>query len=274
MRYLIVCLALLALAACRPEAPQSPQAATQSPAAAEEVQPLEEDEPVPELKDTVETDPRFIIGISYPPEANRHPGLAAELHRYTGEARAELMKAVEERGEAGGGPYDLSLAFSTVVGTPRILAIAADGSIFTGGAHAAPLVARFVWLPDQDRALAIGDLFPADAAWRDISAQVREQLHAALSQRIDADEFEPGERERIVRTAGRMIDEGTTPESENFSQYEPVLDAGGRIQALRFVFPPYQVGPYSDGNQVVEVPASVLLPHVAPQYRELFAGGQ
>ena len=49
------------------------------------------------------------------------------------------------------------------------------------------------------------------------------------------------------------------------------MDAGGRIAALRFVFPPYQVGPYSDGTQTVDVPASVLLPHVAAGYRELFA---
>jgi hypothetical protein len=49
-------------------------------------------------------------------------------------------------------------------------------------------------------------------------------------------------------------------------------DASGALRALRFVFPPYQVGPYSDGMQTVEVPARVLLPHVAPEYRALFAG--
>ena len=49
-----------------------------------------------------------------------------------------------------------------------------------------------------------------------------------------------------------------------------MVDANGRITALRFVFPPYQVGPYSDGTQTVDVPAAVLLPHVAADYRELF----
>jgi hypothetical protein len=39
------------------------------------------------------------------------------------------------------------------------------------------------------------------------------------------------------------------------------------------VFPPYQVGPYSDGAQTVVVPASVLLPHVADEYRPLFSTG-
>jgi len=43
--------------------------------------------------------------------------------------------------------------------------------------------------------------------------------------------------------------------------------------ALRFVFPPYQVGPYADGTQTVDIPADVLLPKVAPAYRHLFVGG-
>ena len=51
------------------------------------------------------------------------------------------------------------------------------------------------------------------------------------------------------------------------------MAADGRIQALRFVFPPYQVGPYSDGTQSVVVPAEVLLPHVADDYRRLFTAG-
>ena len=58
-----------------------------------------------------------------------------------------------------------------------------------------------------------------------------------------------------------------------FSEFEPRLGADGRIVALRFVFPPYQVGPYADGTQTVDVPAEVLLPHVAPAYRGLFHGG-
>jgi Protein of unknown function (DUF3298). len=70
-----------------------------------------------------------------------------------------------------------------------------------------------------------------------------------------------------------MINEGTAPEMENFSQFLPVVDRQGQITALRFVFPPYQVGPYSDGTQTVDVPVSVLLPHIAAEFRGLFAAG-
>src|SRR3546814_19906094 len=68
-----------------------------------------------------------------------------------------------------------------------------------------------------------------------------------------------------------MIDEGSGADAGNFSQFEPVLDAAGRITALRFVFPPYQVGPYPDGVQVAAVPASTLLPYVAEPYRDRFS---
>ena len=77
----------------------------------------------------------------------------------------------------------------------------------------------------------------------------------------------------MLRNGTRMIDEGTVPAAASFDQFEPIAGADGRLAGLRFVFPPYQVGPYSDGTQSVEVPAAVLLPVVAPAYRALFEGG-
>ncbi|TYT25187.1 DUF3298 domain-containing protein [Luteimonas viscosa] len=264
---------LLALVACRreaaPPAQPEPVASPQTPAA--NVEPLRE--PVV-LEDVVESDPRYILGITYPPDVDKYPGLAAELKAYSDAARADLLAAVAEL-DAAAGPalYDLALEFKIVADTPEVFAVAADGSSFTGGAHGAPLIARFVWLPRQDRLLTADALIRDPSAWREISAFVREQLHAALSQRVDADDLDPVERERVVRSAGRMIDEGSTPEADSFSEFEPVLGEDGRLAALRFVFPPYQVGPYSDGAQTVEVPAGILLPHVAAEYRPLFSTG-
>jgi len=262
-------LLLLWIGACQRQggAPAVPGKPAASPAAATAT-------PAPLLQDVVERDPRYMIGISYPPIANRYPGLAAELRRYADAARADLMRAVAGMGqEKPPAPYDLSLAFIPLVATPQLVVIAADGSSYTGGAHGNPLVARFVWLPQSDRRLTALDLVPDRSAWRDISDRVREQLHTALSQRVDSDALSPAEREDIVRSAGRMIDGGTGPDPANFAQFEPVLASDGRIAALRFVFPPYQVGPYADGTQTVDVPADVLLPRIAPAYRHLFVGG-
>jgi hypothetical protein len=270
-RFALSILVLCALAACRDEAPAQPAApdaaGTHAPAAALEAGPAE---PVV-LQDVVETDPRYIIGITWPDGADRYPGLAALLKDYADDARAEVLQAAEALEPGASAMYDLALEFKVVADTPQLFAVAADGGSYTGGAHGTPLIARFVWLPQAQRLLTASELIPGADAWREVSSFVREQLHAALSQRVDADELDPAERERVMRSAGRMIEEGTAPDPDNFAHFEPVAGGDGRLRALRFVFPPYQVGPYSDGVQTVEVPAAVLLPHVAPAYRALFS---
>jgi len=265
-RVVAVSLSTLFLLACNREAP-APVTAPPSPTAPSA--------PTPQaapLADVIETTSDYVIGISYPPSAAKYPGLAAELQRYANAARAELLQAVKARpaGSDGGSPFDLSISFNDVLESPTLVAVAADGSSYTGGAHGAPLIARFVWLPQEDRLLTASDLVPDARSWEPIAASVREQLMTALSQRVDADGLPPAERLEVVKNASRMIEEGTEPTAATFAMFEPVVGASGKLRALRFVFPPYQVGPYSDGTQTVEVPASVLLPHVAPAYRGLF----
>lgn len=261
----------ITLAACRREAPPSGDAATPPQAA-----PATAPAPAPEVRltDVSERDQRHIVGISYPPSINKYPGLTAELKKYSDAARAELQQALDGLGdEPPRAPYDLSLSYTMLAETPRIVAVAADGSSYTGGAHGNPLIARFVWLPQRNQLLTAQRLVPDAAAWTAISDYAREQLHTSLSQRLDGADVDPADRAEMLRSAGRMIDEGTEARADNFAQFEPVLAGDGRIRALRFVFPPYQVGPYSDGTQSVEVPAEVLLPRIAPEYRELFAAG-
>lgn len=226
------------------------------------------------LQDVVESTPRYVIGISYPKSAAKYPGLAAALQSYADAARKQLMEAVDGLGnDIPTAPYDLTLSFTELLDSPQLVAIAADGSSYTGGAHGAPLIARFVWLPQQQKMLTASELVPTAAGWQAISDFVREQLHTALSQRLDADNVAPADRAELSESAGKVIDEGTEPKPESFAEFEPVVDGSGRLSALRFVFPPYQVGSYADGTQTVEVPAEVLLPHVAPVYRGLFRGG-
>lgn len=265
----LVLMAALALSACKRESTPPPTAAEpQLPAVA----PADAPVAPPELKDVIESTDRYVVGISYPATVNRHPGLARALAAYTDAQRAELMEAVEAFGnDKPSAPYELSLAFEQVVDTPNIVAVAADGSRYTGGAHGQPLIARFVWLPKQDARLTAAALVPEAKGWQAISDYVREQLHTAVVTRADEDELAPTDRAALIKSTFRMIDEGTEPDAANFSEFIPVLDAAGRITALRFVFPPYQVGPYADGTQTVDVPSALLLPHVAPAYAELFA---
>lgn len=262
----------LSLAACnRGTEPAAPSATAPASAEAPAVAPVAQ--PV-ELKDVVESNERYVIGISYPPAAKKYPGLSAHLKQYADAARGELIEAVDGLGnDKPSAPYDLTLSFTELVDSPQLVAVAADGSSYTGGAHGSPLIARFVWLPQQNKLLTAKELIPQATGWKPISDYVREQLHTQLSERVDSDELAPAERAELIRDAGKMIDDGSEAEADNFSQFEPVVGSDGKLTALRFVFPPYQVGPYADGTQTVDVPASVLLPYIAPAYRGYFAGG-
>jgi len=265
---LFSCLLLLALVACDRDSgdPPAPAAPPGGEVATGHTAPTP-----PTLEDVVETTPRYIIGITYPKNASRYPALAVELQAYATAARKELMTAVEGLGDdKPTAPYDLSLSFTELMDTPHVYAVAADGTSYTGGAHGAPLVARFVWLPARGEMLTAERLLTGPDGWAAVSAFVREQLQTALSQRIDANEIAPEDRAELFRTGSGMIAAGTEPRAAMFAQFEPIAGEGGRLSGLRFVFPPYQVGPYSDGTQTVEVPAAILLPHVAPAYRGLF----
>ena len=189
---------LCLLAACRGEAPDGAASGGtgQAPAdpAAEPVEPVV-------LEDVVESDRRYIIGISWPEGIDRYPALAAQLKAYADDARADVLQAVAALGPDTTELYDLALEFKILVDTPELFAVAADGSSYTGGAHGTPLIARFVWLPRQDRMLTAQELIPGAGAWQQISSYVREQLHGALSLRVDADDLPPEERERVAKLA-------------------------------------------------------------------------
>lgn len=269
--FCLLVLALAPLAACKREgsppaapAPDAAPAGASAPATDIRTAPVD-------LQDRVETTSDYIIGISYPESAARYPAVAAEMKRFAEAARADLLEAVRERRTGEDAPlYDLSLAFVELYRSDEVVAFGADGSIYTGGAHGAPLLARFVWLPRENRLLHAAELIPEARGWQVVSDFVREQLRTALSQRIDAAGMDPAERARLLRDALRLVEEGTRPEARSFELFEPMAGSGGKLGGLRFVFPPYQVGPYSDGTQTVEVPATVLRPLVAERYRGLF----
>lgn len=259
-------LACLLLGAC-----QDRDGASRTPAAtAASRQPIPST-PRAQLKDELETTSDHIIGISYPTGLARYPGLAAEAQRYATQARQQVLDAVKQRPpKAGDGPYELSLEFKLKHESPTMVVLAVDGSAYTGGAHGTPLIQRWVWLPPRNRRLTAADLFPQPSSWERIAGDVRTQLHAELEQRLDADKVAPGERAAAIKSASALIEGGTEPDPSDFAVFEPVLDGDGKIMALRFIFPPYQVGTYADGMRTVELPAARLVQDVAPAYRPLF----
>jgi hypothetical protein len=256
--------ACLLLSACQKPAP-APAATGQAS------RPAIAPTPRTALKDELETASDHIIGISYPQGLAKYPGLAGEAQRYAAQARQQVLEAVKQRPPtAQDGPYELSLEFKLKHESPTLVVLAVDGSAYTGGAHGTPLIQRWVWLPPQGRRLTVAELFPQAESWQRIAGEVRAQLRTELEQRLDADKVPPADRAAAIKAANTLIEGGTEPDPSDFAVFEPVLDGDGKIMALRFVFPPYQVGTYADGMRTVELPAARLVQDVAPQYRALF----
>ena len=257
----------IVLLGCGREATDARPAATAS-------KPATAARPVPRaaaLQDVLETTPTHVIGISYPKDLSKYPGLAEQAQRYAERARAQVVDAVRQRpADPAAGPFELSLEFKLKHESPEVVVLAVDGSAYTGGAHGTPMIQRWVWLPPQGRLLTAAELFPQEGSWRTISTSVREQLRNSVVQRMDADKVPAAERAAVVRSAGAMIDGGTEARPDDFAVFEPVMTADGKIGALRFVFPPYQVGTYADGMHTVELPAAQLVGLVNPDYRRLF----
>lgn len=272
---LALAVGLVLLAGCKREADPAVAPATDTTTAQPDTTAPQAAVEAPlELRDVIENTPQAVVGISYPQDVNRFPGLAKALSDYATAARAELQQAVDGLGnDKPTMPYELSLSFEKVLETPQLVVISADGSRYTGGAHGEPLVARFVWLPETQTMLTADKLIADTKGWGVVSDYIADQLKERVATRLSSEDMDPGQLQESLRSASRMIADGTGASAENFSQFQPMTDPNGLITAVRFVFPPYQVGPYSDGTQTVDVPTAVLAPHVAPAYAGLFAKG-
>lgn len=265
LRVALVAVSLAVLVACGGRGEQATTATASKPAPAAPAAPRVV------LADVLETTPTHVVGISYPPALAKYPGLAAQAQRYAEQARQHVADAVRQRADDPAlAPYELSLEFKLKHESPQLVVLAVDGSSYTGGAHGTPMIQRWVWLPPENRLLTAADLFPQDDSWQAISTTVREQLRNAVAQRLDADHVPAAQRAAAVRDAGTMIDGGTEARADDFAVFEPVMTPDGKIGALRFVFPPYQVGPYADGMHTVELPAAQLVGMINPAYRRLF----
>ena len=263
--------ALLALAclvafsaSCRRDAPvASPPAGSSAPQATAA--------PVV-LQDQVEHTPTWLLGITYPKGVELPQGLAQDMKVYADASRKRLVDAAAPR-KAGdpGVPYDMSLEFRRIAPQARgLIAIAADGSLYTGGAQGDPLIRRFLWDLRTGSPIRSSDLLSGEAGWVAVSNSVRESLLAQIRTRMDDDKATPQDIDKAIARMKPVVEAGTAPAASEFSEFEPMVDTQGKLIGLTFVFPPYQVAGYADGIQRADVPVSVFQQYLDPKYRALF----
>lgn len=204
--------------------------------------------------------------------------LAAALRTTADNAKREFLQALPDPTQLpqfANRQFEMLLDFKIVATTPTFTSVRETGMQDTGGAHPLPVQAAFVYDRKQHRQITLDDLFAAPDAARGALATF---AHAALLKKLMANAPKPGEgspaalREWKANTI-QMLDDGTQPTRVNFSIF--IVRAGATTTAaspgLTLIFPPYQVAPYVDGTQTVDVPTNVFAKFLKPGYQGDFA---
>ncbi|MBS0218393.1 MAG: DUF3298 domain-containing protein [Proteobacteria bacterium] len=261
---MLACIAVLATS-CKRESPANAPAANGAATSATATAPVV-------LQDQVEHTPTYLLGITYPKGVALPPGLAQEIKAYADASRKRLVDAAapHKAGDAGI-PYDMSLEFRQIAPQAHgLIAIAADGSLYSGGAQGAPLIRRFLWDVQGGNLISTRELLNGDAGWVAISNSVRGTLIGQIRTRMEDDKQAPEDIAKAIARMEPIVESGTQPAASEFAEFEPMIDAEGKLIGLTFVFPPYQVAGYSDGIQRADVPLLVFQQYLNPKYRGLF----
>jgi hypothetical protein len=149
------------------------------------------------------------------------------------------------------------------------MSVLARGSMDTGGAHPLPLLASFNLHVGDDKVIALADLFAdANAALKAVSEEARRQLEGRAEATLRETTPEQNRADELKRMR-EWIERGTEAKADNFAVF--LVDGiDAKAIGLTLLFPPYQVAPYADGAQQIEVPAKVFYELLKPEYRTAF----
>ncbi|MGI9535411.1 MAG: RsiV family protein [Thermodesulfobacteriota bacterium] len=131
---------------------------------------------------------------------------------------------------------------------------------FTGGAHPNHSFFSVNFNTESQEQFGFSDLF-------------MDQKNALKSiSEYSVDDILKQKKEKLVdeNTDKDWIMEGAGPNEKNFQIFTIVPHGHLKIKALRFVFPPYSVGPYYEGTYEVEVPSKIFYEQLVEKYKADF----
>jgi len=214
------------------------------------------------LQDVLQEAPvRAEVELTYSPEIDRYPALVQRLS-------ANMREKMENEPFRDDGFLSLEMDYRLVAQTPRIVAVRGNGIDWSSTTHPVFLQETMVFLLQQQQWLTTSMLFPTPEGLQAISDFVCEDLR----RQAIADYSEViGNGEELEGCNMLYWSALPKPTAETFSDFLPQMDEDGLISALRFVFDSYRInGPFPRAPWDVDVPTSLLYPHLAEEYRDLF----
>ncbi len=244
---IVAAMAVLALAACHRKPPAKPPA----PAA-----------PLAFAKTTPDAEVKLALapGVAEDPALNRrlYEDGVKELNGFVEEAakdRAQLVgKGLPDT------PYERTIDWSVAAASPRLISMKQSWFDFTGGAHPNHGSKSLLWDRKAASAIPRSSLFASDVDGRRLDAVLCDAIRTAKVRRVG---------EEIARS-----EEGTWP-CPKWGDADFVLapsTAPGKFGGLTFLFDPYAIGPYVEGDYAVTVPLVQFQDALAPAFKDQFAG--
>jgi hypothetical protein len=240
--FLLVVAALAVLQAVRPKPGQKPPA------------PLSYAQTTPAAKVELKIDPKIA----------RYPFLADKLYR---DGLAELKSFAAQAAEdqqrlAAKGlpvrPYQRSIAWSLAAATPDLVSVKEAWSDDTGGAHPNHGANGLLWDARNDREVTRSELLRPGADLAVLDGVLCEAIKAEKARR---DRAAPDDQSRpCPKWADADLVLSPSPEK-------------GKAAGLVFLFDPYSIGAYAEGDYEVPVPAASFRADVSPAWAQVFVDG-
>lgn len=259
----VLILPLLALWACSEEKTPAPAPSASAAAAAAAVRA----EPPGKARAMSVANELYEFSYAYPAQAAAIPALKAMLEEELAQQQAELRKeAKDEQAEAARSdfpfhPHSRSYDWKVVTQIPGWLSLSSLVGSYTGGAHPNYWFSAILWDKTAGKARQAADLFNSKQA---LSAAIRKGFCAEL------DRQRTKKRGAAVQAGSAdMFDECIDPVAETV-----ILGSsnGQSFNRIGILVPPYEAGPYAEGDYEVTVPVTpAVLAAVKPEYRSSFS---
>lgn len=186
-------------------------------------------EEVHEIKET----PNYVLKVAYPVVKNKT--ISKKIEKYVEDAKKDFILSIEDNVDPNY-QYDFTVNYDiSVLGTVKMIHLVIYS--FTGGAHYIRNDQVFMYDEDTGKEVDI-TYFLENDTFSKLQELARAKIYAYYEEKDES----------IDKT---WIDDGTSKPSD-FSLFK-VSD-----NEVIFTFPPYQVGPWSDGEIVISIPKASL----------------
>jgi len=204
---------------------------------------------------------QYEITVYYPYQVLKYPDIYNRLKNTVSDIKKEESYPVQEQTvQTESYPWQLKIDMREFRSGGNFASILIYSMSYTGGAHPNHYYESLNFNTENQKIVNLDDLFSNAKYINEISQYVTSALLRIKSKKtgenIDSDEW---------------IERGALPLSDNFQIFIFIPNKDHTaIEGIKFIFPPYTVGPYSDGTYEVFVPVKIFSKYLKDDIRDSF----